>query len=133
MLCCVASGKSEGKQGKSASSRGGGAGKREEGGGSKGKEDGNPFFTNGKPIFSKKYEFKFDGQKWGWVPVGLAVLAGYILSRGSNTRHISWQEFRTQYLERGEVERLQVVDRNVVRVYLRNDASIAKTPGVRVQ
>ena len=61
----------------------------------------------------------------------MAVVAGYILSRGSNTRHISWQEFRTQYLERGEVERLQVVDKNVVRVYLRSDASVAKTSGVR--
>lgn len=79
----------------------------------------------------RKFEFKFDGQKWGWIPLGLAVAVGYVLTRGSNTRHISWQEFRTQYLERGEVERLQVVDRNVVRVYLRRDASMTNAPGVR--
>lgn len=58
-----------------------------------------------------------------WVPLGLAVAAGYILTRPSfNTRHISWQEFRVNYLEKGEVERLEVVNKNVVRVFLRRDA-----------
>ncbi len=65
------------------------------------------------------------------MPLAVAVAVGYMLTRNNNTRHISWQEFRTQYLERGEVERLQVVNRNVVRVYLRNDVSVAKTSGVR--
>ena len=57
------------------------------------------------------------------MPLGLAVAAGYMLTRPSlNTRHISWQEFRINYLEKGEVDRLEVVNRNVVRVYLRRDA-----------
>ena len=86
-----------------------------------------PFFTNGK-----FFEFQFDGQKWGWVPLGLAVAVGYVLTRNSNTRPISWQEFRTQYLERGEVNHLQVVNRNVVHVYLQRDASAPVTPGVSV-
>lgn len=90
-------------------------------------EEGNPF--EGNP-FQGKFEFKFDGQKWGWVPVGLAVAVGYMLTRNNTTRHISWQEFRTQYLERGEVDRLQVMNRNVVRVYLRRDAFVTRTPGV---
>lgn len=65
--------------------------------------------------------------------MGLAIAVGYFLTRGnSSTRHISWQEFRTQYLEKGEVERLQVVDRNMVRVYLRRDAKVAGSPGVSI-
>ena len=52
-----------------------------------------------------------------------------MLTRPSlNTRHISWQEFRINYLEKGEVDRLEVVNKNVVRVYLRRDAGSG--PGV---
>ena len=70
------------------------------------------------------FKIELDPRKWGmWVPLGLAVAAGYILTRPSfNTRHISWQEFRINYLEKGEVERLEVVNKNVVRVFLRRDA-----------
>ena len=108
----------EPRQAKSSSTGGGGSGGK--------RDEGTPFFVNGK------FEFHIDGQKWGWVPLGLAVAVGYFLTRNSaNTRHISWQEFRTQYLEKGEVERLQVVDRSVVRVFLRRDASVARSPGVR--
>lgn len=118
--------KAEQKPSRSSSSEGSVGGAK--GGGKRAEEDQGVFMEfNGK----KFYEFKFDGQKWGWIPLGLAVAVGYALTRNNSTRHISWQEFRTQYLERGEVERLQVVDRNVVRVYLRRDASMTNAPGVR--
>ena len=76
-----------------------------------------------------EFNFKFDPQNWNYlVPLGLALAAGYMLTRpGLNTRHISWQEFRINYLEKGEVDRLEVVNKNVVRVYLRRDAG---GPGV---
>ena len=114
--------KAEHRPSKSASSEASGG----KGGPRKGEEDQGVFME----INGKQFEFKFDRQKWGWIPLGLAVAVGYALTRNSNTRHISWQEFRTQYLERGEVEQLQVVDRNVVRVYLRRDASMTGAPGV---
>ena len=80
-----------------------------------------------------KFEYKipnFDPQNWNyWLPLGLAVTAGYLLTRPSmNSRRISWQEFRVNYLEKGEVDRLEVVDKNVVKVYLRRDAGSG--PGV---
>lgn len=53
-----------------------------------------------------------------------------MLTRNDNARLISWQEFRTQYLERGEVDRLQVINKNVVRVYLRRDNTATRTSGV---
>ena len=46
----------------------------------------------------------------------------YLLSRSSNSKKISWQEFRTEYLDRGLVDRLVVVNKDEVRVYLRRDA-----------
>lgn len=116
------SGKKESKPPPNTGGRGEGRGST---GGPEGSGGKQPFFMNGK-----FFEFHFDGQKWGWVPLGLAVAVGYVLTRNSNTRPISWQEFRTQYLERGEVDHLQVVNRNVVHVYLRRDASTAVTPGV---
>ena len=46
-----------------------------------------------------------DPKKWSmWAPLAVAMLAGYFLTRSSGqSRQISWQEFRVNYLERGEV------------------------------
>ena len=76
--------------------------------------------------FDKRFNFKdFDPQNWSnWVPLLLALAAGYMLTHSSGQpRQISWQEFRINYLERGEVERLEVVNRSLVRVYLRRDSA----------
>ena len=67
-----------------------------------------------------------------WLPLALAVAAGYMLTRPSAvSRHISWQEFRINHLEKGDVERLEVVNRGIVRVYLRRDYGTS-SPGVRL-
>ena len=74
----------------------------------------------------KRFDFKdFDPRNWGnWVPLALALAAGYVLTHSSGQpRQISWQEFRINYLERGEVERLEVVNRSLVRAYLRRDSA----------
>ena len=80
-----------------------------------------------------KFEYEmpnFDPKNWNyWLPLGLAVTAGYMLTRPSmNSRRISWQEFRVNYLEKGEVDRLEVVNKSLVKVYLRRDAGTG--PGV---
>lgn len=46
-----------------------------------------------------------------------------ITSSGETSREITWQDFRTTFLERGLVEKLVVVNRNKVRVYLRPEAA----------
>lgn len=74
----------------------------------------------------KRFDFKdFDPRNWAnWVPLALALAAGYVLTHSSGQpRQISWQEFRINYLERGEVERLEVVNRSLVRAYLRRDSA----------
>ena len=56
--------------------------------------------------------------------IGIAALAGagYFLLGGPNSsREINWQEFRVNYLDRGDVDHLVVANRSTVRVYLRND------------
>ncbi|KAG0047512.1 AAA ATPase afg3 [Gryganskiella cystojenkinii] len=45
------------------------------------------------------------------------------MSPGENTREITWQEFRSTFLDRGLVDRLVVLNRNRVKVYLRGDTS----------
>jgi AFG3 family protein len=54
-----------------------------------------------------------------------AILLNSLFSSGSSTasREITWQEFRTNYLEKGLVERLVVVNSSKVRVKLHNNAS----------
>ncbi|KAI8597934.1 ATP-dependent metallopeptidase Hfl [Dissophora ornata] len=44
------------------------------------------------------------------------------MSPSENTREITWQEFRSTFLDRGLVDRLVVLNRNRVKVYLRHDA-----------
>ena len=76
--------------------------------------------------FEKRFDFKdFDPRNWSnWVPLALALAAGYMLTNSSGQpRQISWQEFRINYLERGEVERLEVVNRSLVRAHLRRDSA----------
>lgn len=76
--------------------------------------------------FEKRFNFKdIDPRNWSnWVPLALALAAGYMLTKsGGQPRQLSWQEFRSHYLERGEVERLEVVNRSLVRAYLRSDSA----------
>ena len=129
LSCPPLPGQEEAKQSSAGSGGKGGSGGGSGKGKGKGKGDRVPPFMDGK--FEHSFSFQFDGsQKWGFIPLGIAVAVGYMLTRSDNTRFISWQEFRTQYLERGEVERLQVVNRNVVKVYLRRDNTAAHTTGV---
>ncbi|KAF9120265.1 AAA ATPase afg3, partial [Linnemannia schmuckeri] len=44
------------------------------------------------------------------------------MSPSDNTREITWQEFRSTFLDRGLVDRLVVLNRNRVKVFLRSDA-----------
>jgi len=44
-----------------------------------------------------------------------------ITSPSSNSREITWQEFRTAFLDKGLVDRLDVVNRNKVKVYLHSN------------
>lgn len=55
-----------------------------------------------------------------------ALLATWVLWRltapQENTREMTWQEFRNTFLDKGLVERLEVINRNRVRVHLRKEA-----------
>ncbi|KAJ1886322.1 AAA ATPase afg3, partial [Kickxella alabastrina] len=57
-----------------------------------------------------------------WVVGGLITYQLYSMTKGSDNRQITWQEFRQVYLDRGLVERLVVVNRNAVRAILRSGA-----------
>ena len=50
------------------------------------------------------------------------------MSPSDNLREITWQEFRSTFLDRGLVDRLVVLNRNRVRVHLRGDAP-SQIPG----
>ena len=46
----------------------------------------------------------FENQQQIWIAVACAAAAGLLLfSSGNQTREINWQEFRTNYLGKGEV------------------------------
>ncbi|KAF9921598.1 AAA ATPase afg3 [Linnemannia zychae] len=49
------------------------------------------------------------------------------MAPSENTREITWQDFRSNFLDRGLVDRLVVLNRNRVKVFLRSDAG--STPG----
>ncbi|PWN94025.1 ATP-dependent metallopeptidase Hfl [Acaromyces ingoldii] len=56
-----------------------------------------------------------------------AIIATYVIyqitSPSSNAREITWQEFRTAFLDKGLVDRLVVVNRTKVKVYLHSNAT----------
>ena len=78
---------------KSSKSSGGGGSS----GGSGGKKGPNPWWQS----FYETYQQQI------WLAVGLSFGAGYLLmSSGTPVREINWQEFRTNYLEKGDVSAL---------------------------
>ena len=58
----------------------------------------------------------------------IAYLA-YSNATSANSREITWQEFRTAFLEKGLVEKLTVVNGHKVRVKLHSNAASAVYPG----
>ncbi|KAI1317950.1 AAA ATPase afg3 [Mortierella claussenii] len=57
------------------------------------------------------------------LPIAFTAYVLYkAMSPSDNTREITWQEFRSTFLDRGLVDRLVVLNRNRVKVYLRPDA-----------
>jgi AFG3 family protein len=60
------------------------------------------------------------------------VLGTYILYKAitpsNNGRELTWQAFRAQLLDKGLVDRLEVINRNRVRVHLRNEAGSLGVP-----
>ena len=75
----------------------------------------------------KIYEFKLD-----FNTAMLGAFTTYMLYRmvvpGENSRDITWQEFRTTFLEKGLVEKLVVVNENRVRVLLHREATARAYP-----
>lgn len=56
----------------------------------------------------------------GGLALGATLLGGLIFGGEVEGREISWQEFRNDYLSTGLVERLEVVNKDYVRVHLRS-------------
>jgi len=107
-----------GKQAKSSGKSGGTGGGKPGSGGSSG-GDG----KGGKDWWKEILENQQN------LLIGAAALAGasYFLLAGPNSsKEINWQEFRVNYLDRGDVDHLVVSNRSTVRVYLRNDPTNSK-------
>lgn len=96
------------------------------------------FFGKSKPNANKQQQkhsesnrkSNMDGPKPPDMPsmnvVLGTVLGSYLLYKvtapSNNGRELTWQAFRSQLLDKGLVDRLEVINRNRVRVHLRNEA-----------
>src|SRR5690606_25778102 len=61
--------------------------------------------------------------------IGLNFFSG---SMGSNAEQMSFQDFRQKYLDKGQVAKLVVVNKNEVEVFLKADAQAKKDPDSKV-
>jgi FtsH Extracellular. len=53
---------------------------------------------------------------------GSGLLVMYLLSGPSNSmREINWQDFRINYLERGEVDHVVISNKSLAKIYLKSD------------
>lgn len=80
------------------------------------------------PPGSKVFEFRFDPASFL-----ITALVTYYVYRSffpgdSGAREITWQEFRSNYLDKGLVEKLTVLNRSRVRVDLNREASAQAYP-----
>jgi AFG3 family protein len=86
------------------------------GGGGSGGDGKKPDFPNNIP----------EGP-WRHATLGLAILTSALIMWGGETkqgREISWQEFQSQLLESGMVDRIVVTNKNVARVSLRHVGNV---------
>lgn len=65
----------------------------------------------------------------GWMAAAAIAYLAYSNSTASNSREITWQEFRTAFLDKGLVEKLTVVNGHKVRVKLHPNATNSVYPG----
>ncbi|KAF8647901.1 hypothetical protein AX16_006433 [Volvariella volvacea WC 439] len=65
----------------------------------------------------------FNNNQLGWVAAAAVAYLAYANSSNSNAREITWQEFRSAFLDKGLVEKLTVVNGHKVRVKLHSNAT----------
>lgn len=75
-----------------------------------------------------QYQFSLSVQQLGLL-VTIIYISYQLASPESSSREITWQEFRTAFLDRGLVDRLTVINRNSVRVHLHSNATGQMYPG----
>ena len=71
--------------------------------------------------FPKVHEFKFDTGNIIMSTLGSLVLY-WIIMPGENSKEITWQDFRTNFLDKGLVEKIIVLNGHRAKVYLNRQA-----------
>jgi hypothetical protein len=74
-----------------------------------------------EPIFSKPSRFKFN-YYWVYGLVILAILALVFIDFSTTPRHTNWREFEVNFLQAGDVEHLEVVNKEKVYVYIKKES-----------
>lgn len=85
---------------------------------------------NGKPNNNKP-----DGQPTNfylWFAVAVGSMFMFNLFAESATPGLTWEEFRTNFLDRGLVQKITVVNRSVAKITLRSDAALGSLGGTSV-
>ncbi|KAG6895549.1 Mitochondrial inner membrane m-AAA protease component [Termitomyces sp. T32_za158] len=70
----------------------------------------------------------FTNNQLGWMALSAIAYLAYTNASGVTSREITWQEFRTAFLDKGLVEKLTVVNGHKVRVKLHANATNAIYP-----
>lgn len=81
-------------------------------------KDEKPKDKKGKNEPNDQINFEINLTHVLWVVLGTIFLFSFF-STGEPGNEVTYQEFRSNYLDRGEVTRLQVINNSVVRVYTR--------------
>ncbi|KAJ2932768.1 hypothetical protein H1R20_g4326, partial [Candolleomyces eurysporus] len=65
----------------------------------------------------------FNNQQLVWLAASVVAYLAYQNSNASHSKEITWQEFRTAFLDKGLVDKLTVVNNHIVRVKLHSNAT----------
>lgn len=75
----------------------------------------------------KQYDIKFDMNTF-LLSTFLAYLTYRLIIPGENSREITWQEFRTTFLDKGLVEKVVILNSTRAKVYLHREAVASMYP-----
>ncbi|EAU92673.1 hypothetical protein CC1G_01718 [Coprinopsis cinerea okayama7 len=71
----------------------------------------------------------FNNQQLAWVAASVVAVLAYQSLNSTHSKDITWQEFRTAFLDKGLVDKLIVVNGQYVRVKLHSNATGTMYPG----
>ena len=72
-----------------------------------------------KPNKTKGFKFNF---YWVYAIIAVIFFGIQLMSVNSSSKEISWQEFNTEMLQKNDVEKVVILNKEIAQIYIKEEA-----------